>query len=167
MLFFSLIPTKLPWYIVPILPAFALAIAVLFRAAIPQHWIPETFFLGALVLFIALWNIKVLKPVDLSQDVKTLGDRVVRVTPAHEKIAYYDPSEVDPSDVRVPIWNIRPSVRVYANRPMIRIRDPAQLDEWVKQGGRFVWSDESFAEQIPASFILIAQAGKQQYLRDR
>jgi hypothetical protein len=140
---------------------------VLFRAAVPQHWIPETFFLGALVLFIALWNIKVLKPVDLSPDLKTLGDHVVRVTPTHEKIAYYDPTEVDPSDVRVSLFNIRPSVRVYANRPMIRIRNPGQLDEWVKQGGRFVWSEESLADQIPASFILIAQVGKQQYFRHR
>ena len=87
LLFFSLVPTKLTWYVVPILPALALAIAVLFRAVVPRHSIPETFFLGALVLVVALWNITVLKPVDLSQDVKMLGEHVVHVTPAHETIA--------------------------------------------------------------------------------
>ena len=162
LLFFSLVPTKLPWYIVPILPAFALAIALLFRAAIPKHWIPETLFLGALVVLIGLWNIRVLKPVDLSPDVKVLGECVDRITPAHEQIAYYDPTDSMSFNLR-PLWNIRPSVLFYANRPMIRVRNPDQLNEWAKQGGRFVWSEKSVADQIPASFFLIAQEGKQRY----
>jgi 4-amino-4-deoxy-L-arabinose transferase-like glycosyltransferase len=161
LLFFSLIPTKLPWYIVPTLPALVLSIALLFRAVVPQHWIPETLSLAALVLFTALWNVKVLNPVDLSPDVKALGDCVVQITPAHEQIAYYDPLD-DSSDVR-PLLDIRSSVRVYADRSMVRVRDPNQLNEWTNQGGRFVWSEESAADQIPASFKLIAQAGKQQY----
>lgn len=73
LLFFSAIPTKLTWYVVPILPALALAIALLFRAVVPAHWVPESLFLGALVLVVALWNVKVLKPVDLSPDVKALS----------------------------------------------------------------------------------------------
>jgi 4-amino-4-deoxy-L-arabinose transferase-like glycosyltransferase len=165
LLLFSLIPTKLPWYVVPILPALTLAIAVLFRAAVPHHWIPETLFLGAVVLVIALWNVKVLKPVDFSQDVKTLGDRVVGITPVREQIAYYHPKEE--GDELRPLFNIRPSIRVYTNRPMIRIHDPEQLDEWVKQGGRFVWVEESLADEIPVSFMLIAQVEKQKYFRHR
>ena len=155
LLFFSLVPTKVPWYIVPIEPAFALAVAMMLRAAVPQHWILETFFLATLVVLIGLWNTHVLKPVDLSPDVKALGDCVARITPADEQIAFYDPA----NDY------VRPSVLVYANRPMIGLYNPGDLDEWVKQGGRFVWSEQSVDGQIPASFVLIAQVGKQQYLR--
>lgn len=50
---------------------------------------------------------------------------------------------------------------------MIRIHDPEQLDEWVKQGGRFVWVEESLADEIPVSFMLIAQVEKQKYFRHR
>jgi 4-amino-4-deoxy-L-arabinose transferase-like glycosyltransferase len=165
LLFFSLIHNKLAWYIVPLQPALALAIALLFRAAVPRHWIPETLALTALILFTALWNVQVLKPVDRSPDVKALGDCVVHITPAHEQIAYYDAiATPGTSDLR-PLWNIRPSVRVYANRPMIRVRDPGQLEEWAKQGGRFVWSYQFVADQIPASYILIAQVGEQRYYR--
>jgi 4-amino-4-deoxy-L-arabinose transferase-like glycosyltransferase len=164
LLFFSLIPTKLPWYIVPIQPALALVIAFSLRAVVPQHWIPETFVLAALVLCVSLWNIRVLKPMDYTWDVKALGDCVVRITPAHEQIAYYDPNETY-QIIELPLWNIRPSVLFYANRPMIAVHDPGQLNEWVKQGGRFVWTEASVADQISASFILIAQEGEQKYFR--
>ena len=126
-------------------------------------------FLGALVLVVALWNVKVLKPVDLSPDVKALGARVVDVTPVQEQIAFYRPKEEEEEDfdLRGPLLlNIRPSVRVYANRSMVRLLNPDQLREWAKQGGRFLWTEKSLDDQIHPSFQLIAAAGKQQYFRD-
>jgi hypothetical protein len=165
LLFFSSIPTKLTWYVVPILPALALAIALLFRAVVPAHWVPESLFLGALVLVVALWNVKVLKPVDLSPDVKALSARVADVTPVQEQIGFYRLKGEEDFDLR-PLWNIRPSVRIYANRSMVRLSTPDQLREWAKQGGRFLWTEKSLIDQVPTSFELIAAAGKQQYFRD-
>ena len=138
LLFFSLIPTKLAWYIVPILPALALAISLLFRAAVPHHWVPESLFLGALVLVVALSNVKVLKPVDLSPDVKALGARVVDVTPVQEQIAFYRPKEEgEDFDLRGPLLNIRPSVRVYANRSMVRILNQTNSGSGRSREGAF------------------------------
>lgn len=160
--FFSSIPTKLPWYIVPVEPALALAVALLLRALVPQHFLLETLALGTLVLFICLWNGHMLKPLDETWDVKVLGDFVARDTPAGEQIAYYDPNE-SYQTIERPTWNIRPSVRFYANRPMIAIHDLGQLDEWIKKGGHFVWAEGSINDQLPPTVTLVAQVGNQRY----
>jgi hypothetical protein len=154
LLLFSSIPTKLPWYILPIFPALVLVIAFFFRAAIPRHWVPETIFLVTLIGMVALWNIRTLRPVDASSDVKTLGNCIVRITPIDEQIANYDPSD------------FRPSILVYGKGPIIHLGDLEKLNWWIEEGGHFLWVEEPYLKQISAlPFKEIAQFGSQHYLR--
>ena len=160
----SAIATKLPWYIVPTLPALFLAIAVLLRSAVPRHWLIEMLTLSMLIIAVGLWNRATLRPINYSWDVKALGDCAVRVTPVDDQIAYYNPdwNKTSYPDPR-PLLNIRPSVLVYTKAPMISIRDFKHLERWIDQGGQFLWTEKNFAKQLPSSYTLIAKVGEQEY----
>ena len=170
LLFFSLIPTKLPWYIVPILPALALAIALLFRAACAHALGSQrACFWVHLFLSLAVECKSVeARGISFARCQRRSVSRC-RCHPSSGANRHLSPKRRRRNNfyLRPPLLlHIRPSVRVYANRSMVRLLNPDQLREWAKQGGRFLWTEKSLDDQIHPSFELIAAAGKQQYFRD-
>jgi 4-amino-4-deoxy-L-arabinose transferase-like glycosyltransferase len=162
---FSLIPTKLPWYVLPVLPGLVLLMAWFIRTVTPHNWLPESVVLAALILCVVFWNEGKLTPADTNRDTKRLGACVTRSTPADETVAFFDP-RMEYCDTRLrPAWNIRPGVRFYANRSMINIPDESALEQWALSGGRFAWPEQPIIEGVSDRFRVVGRFGDQLLLR--
>jgi 4-amino-4-deoxy-L-arabinose transferase-like glycosyltransferase len=173
---YSLAATKLPWYIVVAHPAIALGVAWLLRALTPQRHTVEAAVVVALIALVALRNARVIEPIDLSADVKALGACLDAYGIRADAIAFSDPSGQFKWSER-PTWNIRPSVRFYAGRPMIAVTDRSELTAWLSGGGTYVWNDRTVTHGASPlieeqgrgasaqGFEVLLSAGEQQLLR--
>jgi 4-amino-4-deoxy-L-arabinose transferase-like glycosyltransferase len=160
----TLAATKLPWYILPMYPALALLVAWFLQELIPRHAFVQEIGAVLLLLAIATWNFHTISPGNGCWACKSLGQCLATVTSADETIAFFDPSQIAYVPNR-PNMNIRPTVRFYANRPMIAFRHRPAVERWLAEGGRFLWTDSESARQIEDLFVVIGREADQQLLR--
>ncbi|HYN89420.1 MAG TPA: hypothetical protein VER55_12865, partial [Ardenticatenaceae bacterium] len=163
-LLYSVAATKLAWYILPIYPGLALMVGWLFATLLPRRPLWQSLALAALLLGTAAWNRRTLEALHLSWAVKSVGWCAVNAAAPDETIAFFDPARGYQSNQR-PFWNIRPSVRFYADRPMAALWDRAAVEGWLLGGGRFIWSDEAAAAQIADLVEVVGREGDQRLLR--
>jgi hypothetical protein len=137
---FAAARTTLAWYLLPIYPALAIATAWLLVGIVPRRL--QAAAVATALVATLVWNARSLEPLTWTSDVKTLGGCVARATPPTETIGYFDPDARYQGQQRR-FWNVRPSVRFYAARPMIALVTRADLDRWRDAGGRWIWMDRA------------------------
>jgi hypothetical protein len=119
----------------------------------------------ALLGITAAWDARTVAPLDRTAAVKAVGQCAIKTTGADERIAYFDPTAGDPSDVELYL-NIRPSVRFYSDRAMLRLSNRPEVEEWLMtQSGNYIWTKAEWMEQIPDRFVIMSQDGDQRFLR--
>jgi 4-amino-4-deoxy-L-arabinose transferase-like glycosyltransferase len=156
---FAAARTKLAWYLVPVYPALAIATAWLVSDALPRRARLGT--IAILMAATAIWNSRSLEPIEWTRDVKALGACVARAAAPTETIAYFDPAGRYQHYQRA-FWNVRPSVRFYADRPVTAIVTAQDLDGFLEAGGRLVWAERSDAKAgMDARLRVAATAGTQ------
>lgn len=161
---YTLAATKLAWYILPIYPALALLVAWGLATLLPRAWPVRALALAALLVAVALWNRATVEPLHLSWAVKAVGWCAVNAVPSGETIAFFDPERSYESDQHA-FWNIRPSVRFYADRPMVARWTRDEVAQWFAAGGRFVWSHAATIEQLDGLAEVVGREDDQVLLR--
>jgi 4-amino-4-deoxy-L-arabinose transferase-like glycosyltransferase len=161
LLLFSLAQTKLGWYISMVYPAVALLLGLALA-----ELLTERLALGLVAAVMLGCCLRLPVPADGSPDVKQFALQAVRALTPGEPI--YVAQEVCGTQTRsltsrrplMSVWDIRPSLRFYVDRPLICIeaRDIqaglhprqasviSQQDDWshISQGGRVVFEGHGF-----------------------
>jgi 4-amino-4-deoxy-L-arabinose transferase-like glycosyltransferase len=160
--FFTSVATKLPWFVLPIYPALALLTAWLLQQLTPAVPLIRNVLVGALLVVVALTNALADWVDDRSWAVKRVGRCVQLAAVPSETIAFFAPRQPDePPSVR-PLFNVQPSVRFYADRHMHTLRDREQVAQWLRDGGRLVWSDTLGAHELAGLVLPVVRVGNQQ-----
>jgi 4-amino-4-deoxy-L-arabinose transferase-like glycosyltransferase len=124
LLLFSLAQTKLGWYISMLYPAIALLLGLALA-----ELLTERLALALVAAVMLAWCLRLPVPADGSQDVKQFALQAVRSLPPGEPI--YVSEQVCADHTRsftsgtplIRVWNIRPSLRFYMNRPLTCIEE--------------------------------------------
>jgi len=161
---YSVARTKLPWYILPTYPALALLVAWFLWTVVPRQMLLQGLLVTALLGVTVAWDVRTIAPLDRAAAVKAVARCAVKTTGADETIAYFDPISRDPSGVE-PYLNVRPSVRFYLDRPMLRLSDRAEVEEWLTQGGKHMWTKAEWMERIPNRFVIVSKQEDQRFLQ--
>jgi hypothetical protein len=157
LVFYTLVPTKLPWYILPLYPALALSVAWLLSTVVPRRMMLQELLIAAMLVMTAVWDVRTVKPENRTGAVKTVGACVVKTTGAEERIGYFDPTPGS--------HDIRPSVRFYADRSMLRLSTRSEVEQWLAAGGSYIWTTADAMEQTPDRFVVVSQHENQRLLR--
>jgi 4-amino-4-deoxy-L-arabinose transferase-like glycosyltransferase len=157
--FYSVAATQLPWYVMPILPALALLAAWLVWQAMPSIPVVQVVGASAILVAVAAWNARAIKPEDTRRAEKRVGGCVSRLAGPDETVGFFAPLGSN--------LYVRPSVRFYAGRPMHTVHGRPELAEWLARGGRLVWTDTAVVAEIADLLVPVAREGNQQLLRRR
>jgi 4-amino-4-deoxy-L-arabinose transferase-like glycosyltransferase len=161
LLLFSLAQTKLGWYVSMIYPAIALLLGLALA-----ELLTERLALGLVAVVMLVCCLRLPVPADGSPDVKRFALHTVRSLTPGEPI--YVSQEVCETHTRsfasgrplLSVWDIRPALRFYLNRPLICIEERdihaglhprqahviGQQDAWshISQRGRVVFEGHGF-----------------------
>lgn len=162
---YTLAVTKLPWYILPMYPALAIMVAWLLWDVLSPVPSLKGVALAGLLFFAAAWNYRSITPDDRSGAAKAVGACANRLAAADQPIGFFDPVAAGhPPPIR-PSFNIKPAVRFYADRPMRALKSRMEVEQWLAEGQRLVWTDTASGRRIADLFMVAAEAGDQQLLR--
>jgi 4-amino-4-deoxy-L-arabinose transferase-like glycosyltransferase len=161
---YSIAASKLAWYVLIVYPALALLVGWFVWQLVPPNPFVQAGVLTLLLLGTAYWNSQTISPLHPSWAVKAVGWCAVNAVPSGETIVFFDPERSYKSDQR-DFWNIRPSIRYYADRPMVGRWQRAEIEQWLAEGGRFVWTHAKDAPLLDGLFVLVGREDTELLLR--